>query len=145
AAEHRASGIALRIVGRLGPRFARRGRTRGALVVGAPAGERHSLPLALLADVVRSAGWEVHDLGADVPPADFAASAASVPRLVAVGVSVTSSSCVAAAAETIAVLREALPVPVLVGGRAVTDEAVAEALGADGWAVDGRGVVDLLD
>jgi hypothetical protein len=27
----------------------------------------------------------------------------------------------------------------------VTDEAVAMALGADGWAVDGRGVVELLD
>ena len=36
AEEHRASVVATRLVGRLGPRFARRGRSRGSLVVGAP-------------------------------------------------------------------------------------------------------------
>ena len=39
ADEHRATAIVLRLVGRLGPRFARRGRKRGTVVVGAPAGE----------------------------------------------------------------------------------------------------------
>jgi len=72
AAEHRASGIVLRIVGRLGPRFVRRGRSRGTVVLGAPPGERHGLPVALLADLLRGSGWEIHDLGADVPAADFA-------------------------------------------------------------------------
>src|SRR5262245_33964884 len=65
--EHRASVIIGRLLGRLGPRFLRRGRSRGVVVLGAPAGERHALPLALLSDVVRGAGWDVSDLGADVP------------------------------------------------------------------------------
>ena len=43
AVEHRASVIAGRLVGRLGHRFLRRGRNRGTVVLGAPAGERHAL------------------------------------------------------------------------------------------------------
>ena len=53
AVEHRASVIAGQLVGRLGHRFLRRGRSRGTVVLSAPAGERHGLPLALLADLLR--------------------------------------------------------------------------------------------
>jgi excisionase family DNA binding protein len=147
ALEHRASGIAGRIVGRLGPRFVRRGRTRGTVVLGAPPGDHHALPAALVADLLRSAGWEVHDLGADVPSADFAEVARAVPRLAAVGVSVMARECLEAARETVVGLRASVPasVPVLVGGYAVADETEAAALGADGWAADGGGAVGLLD
>ncbi len=147
AIEHRASGIAMRIVGRLGPRFVRRGRTRGTIVVGTPPGDHHALPVALLADLLRGAGWEVHDLGADVPSADFARTASQTQRLAAVGVSLTAPDRVEAARSTVAELRSALPptVPILVGGGAVASEEHARELGADGWASDGRGVVQLLD
>ena len=66
ATEHRASGIAHRLIGRLGPRFVRRGRTRGVVVLGTAAHERHALPLAVLGDLARSEGFEVSDLGADL-------------------------------------------------------------------------------
>ncbi len=146
ATEHRASGIAMRVLGRLGPRFARRGRTRGGIVIGTPAGEQHSLPVAMLADLLRSGGWEVSDLGCDVPPDDFARMARQVERLVAVGVSVTNPSCLDDTAHTISVLRAALgTVPVLVGGRAVGSSAEAAALGADAWAPDGRAACALLE
>jgi excisionase family DNA binding protein len=147
AAEHRASGIAMRIIGRLGPRFARRGRTRGTIVLGAPPGDHHSLPVALLADLLRAAGWEVHDLGADVPIVDFVGVASATPRLAAVGVSVMASACLESAREAVASLRAVVPpaVPVLLGGLAVPGEAEARALGADAWASDGRQVVALVD
>jgi len=147
ATEHRASGIALRLVGRLGPRFVRRGRTRGVVVLGTPAGERHSLPVSLLADLLRAAGFEVSDLGADLPAEAFAKAARDEPgRLVAVGVSVTSPGALDAARELLAVLREEVPgVPLLVGGRAVTGEADAVALGAHAFAADGRGLVALVE
>jgi excisionase family DNA binding protein len=146
ATEHRASGIAMRVLGRLGPRFARRGRTRGGVVLGTPAGEHHSLPVAMLGDLLRSGGWEVSDLGCDVPPDDFARVASQVERLVAVGVSVTNPACLDAAAHTVAVLRSSLgPVPILVGGLAVASAAEANALGADAWASDGRAACALLD
>jgi excisionase family DNA binding protein len=143
--EHRASGIALRLVGRLGPRFVRRGRTRGAVLLGAPAGELHALPLAMLADLVRSGGWEVSDLGADVPAPSFAQAALALPRLVACGLSVTTAASLPAAEEAIRAVHERVPgVPVVVGGQAIDDE-VAARLGADGVATDGRALLGLLD
>ena len=115
-------------------------------MLGTPAGERHALPVALLADLVRGAGWEVSDLGCDVPAASFARTVADVEHLAAVGVSISTPECVVAGTETIAALRSvADSVPILVGGYAVRDEAHALALGADGWASDGRAVVALLD
>jgi excisionase family DNA binding protein len=143
--EHRATGIAFRLLGRLGPRFARRGRTRGTIVVGAPTGERHSLPVAMLADLLRGEGWEVSDLGADMPIASFVGSVLSTPGLVAVGVSVTSEECLAAAMELIAALQRAVPnVPVVVGGLAVRDDEHARSLGATAWASSAASLASLL-
>ena len=145
--EHRATGIAFRLIGRLGPRFARRGRTRGAVLLGAPVGERHSLPVALLADLVRGEGWEVSDLGVDLPHESFLHAALDTPDLVAVGVSITSADCLPATEQLLAVLKAALPpeVFVAVGGYAVKNLAHATALGADGWASTAREFVDQLD
>jgi excisionase family DNA binding protein len=147
ALEHRASGIVLRLLGRLGPRFGRRGRTRGTVLLGAPAGERHSIPLAMVADLVRSAGWEVFDLGADVPVASFVDMARDASRLAAVGVSVTADASLGPAREVVCALREAVgkQAPILVGGRAVLDDAHAATLGSDGYAANGRSMVLLLD
>ena len=50
ASEHRATAVVQRLIGRLGPQFGRRGRTRGVVVVGAPAGETHALVVSMLAD-----------------------------------------------------------------------------------------------
>jgi len=134
--EHRATGIAFRLIGRLGPRFARRGRTKGVVLVGAPAGERHSLPIALLTDLLRGEGWDASDLGVDLPSESFVHAAQHTSDLVSVGVSVTAADCLDAAAELLHALRAALPVGVFlaVGGLAVQDLAHAQALGADGWA-----------
>jgi excisionase family DNA binding protein len=146
AVEHMASGIAMRIIGRLGPRFTRRGRSRGTVVLGAPSGERHGLPVALLADLVRQAGWDVRDLGADTPPSSFAHAALHADDVVAVGVSVTTAEALPTAEAALRALREAVPaVHLVIGGRAVVDEAHAHALGADAWASDGRTFVTLLD
>jgi methanogenic corrinoid protein MtbC1 len=146
AVEHRASVITGRLLGRLGPRFHRRGRSRGTVVLGAPAGEHHALPLALLADVVRGRGWDVSDLGADVPARSFARTAAATQQLRMVGVSISTPESMGAGEATIAILRGALNgVPILAGGHAVVDEAHARAIGADGWAPHGRAVVALLD
>ena len=50
ADEHRASVVAGRLVGRLGPRLRTRGARRGSVVVGAVAGDTHALPTAIAAD-----------------------------------------------------------------------------------------------
>ena len=144
--EHRATGIAFRLIGRLGPRFARRGRTRGAVLLGSPEGERHSLPIALLADLLRGVGWEVSDMGADMPRDSFVKAAQRTTDLVAVGVSVTSVGCLDAAAALLAALREQVVgnVYLAVGGLAVQDVDHAVALGADGWAKSAHDFADQL-
>jgi excisionase family DNA binding protein len=144
--EHRATGIVMRLIGRLGPRFVRRGRTRGSVVIGAPTGEMHSLPIALLSDLVRKHGWEVSDLGADVPASAFVHATLTTPDTVAVGVSVTFREHLPAAASAVAAVREAAPhVLVVVGGYAVQNVDDGLAIGAHAVALDAKGFVALLD
>lgn len=146
AVEHRACAIATRLVGRLGPRFSRPGRSRGAVVVGSPPGEQHALPIALVADLVRGEGFDVVDVGADLPAASFAGMAAITGRLVAVMVSATTSDRDDAVAEAVAAVRAAVPdAAVFVGGAGVANGVAAARLGADGWARDGRGALALLE
>lgn len=144
--EHRASVIVMRLIGRLGPRFNRRGQTRGTVVLGAAPGDTHGLPTALLGDLVRSAGFAVLDLGADVPVDAFVRAAQAAERLVAVGIAVTTPGNDAAVRALTTALRRALPdVPVLVGGGAVRRREEAVVLGADDWAPDALGAVALLE
>ncbi|MEY4174665.1 MAG: hypothetical protein RI900_1830 [Actinomycetota bacterium] len=146
AIEHRATGIAFRLLGRLGPRFARRGRTRGSVLIGTPPGERHSLPVAMLGDLLRGEGWEVSDLGADMPIDSFVRTAQGMPDLAAVGVSVTMPESLPAAAELLEALAAAVPGAYLVvGGAAVTDLEHALALGAEGWAPGARELIEQIN
>lgn len=145
ALEHRASGIAMRLIGRLGPRFVRPGRTRGVVVIGAPAGERHGLPVAMLSDLVRHQGWEVSDLGADVPDASFVHAVTTTPDVVAVGVSITTPESVPSARRACTALHAAVPgLLVVVGGSGAHGMTAAD-LAADAIAHDGAGFAALLD
>ena len=145
ADEHRASTVAARIVARLGPRFARPGRRRGTVVLGAPAGDRHALPSAILSDLLRGAGFDVVDLGADTPDQSFVDAAVEADRLVAVAVSVTAPDAVDGVPGTVRALRAAVPdAAVLVGGGAVPDGEAAHRLGSDAWAGTPEAVLDLF-
>jgi methanogenic corrinoid protein MtbC1 len=136
AQEHRATAIATRIVGRLGRRFHVRGRPKGRVVVGTPSGERHSLAVSMVADLIRGAGFEVIDLGADMPVEAFVEAVVDAAPLAAVAVSVTNPGSTAEAARLLAALRDATDVPIVIGGGAVTNEEQAKRLGADAWAPD---------
>jgi methanogenic corrinoid protein MtbC1 len=146
AEEHRASGIATRLVGRLGSRAVRRGRPRGTIVLGSPAGERHALVVAMLADLLRLEGWDVCDLGADTPSESFVHVLATMDGVTAVGISVTDPTHLDSCAATCAALRAAgVQVPIYVGGQAVVSEAHAVELGADGHAADAATLIRLLE
>lgn len=134
ADEHQASAIMLRLIGRLGPRMRRRGRTRGAVVLAAPPGDHHSVPVALLTDLLRMRGFRVHDLGADVPADPLADTARHAERLVGVGIGATTSHNEEHIAESVAAVRAAVDAPIVLGGRAVPDRDSARRLGADAWA-----------
>jgi excisionase family DNA binding protein len=143
--EHRASVVARRVISRLGPRFNRRGRKRGVVVLGAVAGERHEIPGAMVADELRGAGFEVVDLGADTPAESFVTAAERL-RPLCVLLSVTGTGHEAAVADAVRSLRAHTDAVVLVGGAAVPDEQAAVALGSDRFTgVDARQVVAVVE
>jgi len=143
--EHRATGIAMRIVGRIGPRFTRRGRARGVVALGAPSGEFHALPVAMLGDLLRLRGWEVSDFGVDMPSESIAHVIRETSDLLAVGLSAMSEDNLPALAEACAAARAADPeVLVVVGGHAVLDDEHALTLGAHARAAGGEEMHELL-
>jgi excisionase family DNA binding protein len=142
--EHTVTAVATRLIGRLGPRFVRRGRKHGTVVVGGAPGDPHALGVAMLADLLRAHGYRVVDLGANVPVRSFVDAVEHAERLVAVGVSVSDSALVPAAAEVVAAVGERTDRPVLIGG-SVTDQATAAAVGAAGWAPDGEAAAALIE
>lgn len=129
--EHRATGIALRLMAQIGPRFVRRGRSKGTVLMGAPEGEEHGVIVAMVADLVRERGWTVHDVGADLPAAALAEAVRGTDDLVAVCIGVTVAQSLRHARESIAAVKAVSDVPVFAGGAAVRDEAHARDLGAD--------------
>jgi MerR family transcriptional regulator, light-induced transcriptional regulator len=136
AQEHLASAVLLRVCGRLGPLFNRPGRTRGSVVVGAPAGDHHALPSVLFGDLLRGRQLAVVQLGADTPVSSFVEAAVGADRLLGVAIGVTMTGADQAVADTATALHDAGVAPVVVGGRAVRSVGAASALGADRWAGD---------
>jgi 5-methyltetrahydrofolate--homocysteine methyltransferase len=142
ADEHRAAAIATRIVGRVSTRFTHRGRPRGRVVIGTPPGEAHALPVSMVADMFRGAGFDVVDLGADLPIESFVAAAVGGGPVTAIAVSVTTTTVLPMAQRLIGSLRAATDTPIVVGGSAILDEDQAAGLGADAFAADGPAAVE---
>ena len=124
--EHLASSVAATIVGRMGPRFRRRGRHLGSVIIAMPVGERHGLGAAMLADIVADAGYEVLNVGPDTPPASLASAIRSRDDLMAVVVSIVDAARLPAGARLIAAARAANgEVPIMAGGFAIPDAQTA--------------------
>ncbi len=102
----------------------------GKVVLATMRGDIHDLGKNLLVTLLRARGFEVHDLGEDVPPQEFVNKAQEVGADV-VGISALISLAVSKMAETVAILKQSgIPAKVIVGGAAVTRE-TAETIGAD--------------
>ncbi len=120
ADEHRASAVAVRLISRLGARFARRGPKRGSVIITTPPAEQHSVPVAIATDLLRWAGFDVIELGADTPADALAHAAAGVPDLLAVAMACTTQASTGAARRVVAHLHQALPgTTVLLAGAAI--------------------------
>ena len=144
--EHLATAVALRLVSRLGPRFTRRGPKRPSVVLGTPPGELHSLPTAMAANVLRGQGYEVVDLGANVPVEAFATAVAKATRPLAVAIAITAGDHDRSVRAIVRELKKSAPqVAVLVGGAGIEDAAHAERLGARWTGADALSLGGLLD
>ncbi len=147
AEEHLASAVAARVIGRMGPRFARRGRPKGTVITAMPPGERHGFGVSMLADVLRGAGYSVLDLGPDTPIPSLLAALTRTGDVSAVCISVVFDELIDAAQEMIAAAKQEVGphVPVLVGGRAVSSIEAARAIGADAYAQDPDQATELIE
>jgi len=146
ADQHLATAVVARLVARLGARFRRPGRARGTAVFGAAPGELHSLPIAIASDLVRLRGYDVLELGADVPPEAFVSAAARTPRLICIGIGVTQPELLGAVQQVLdAVRAHDGEVPVLVGGLAAATFGATRLRGVSGIAADGAAAVALVE
>jgi excisionase family DNA binding protein len=145
AQEHQASAIVLRLVGRLGPRFVRRGRKRGTVLLGAPPADGHGLPSALLTDLLRGRGFEVIDLGANVPSESWRGAVEALARVSAIGLCATSPANEHNVRETIRHIHQVTSAPIVLGGQAITSAAAASELGADAFSASFADAVTCID
>ncbi|MCC5951805.1 MAG: B12-binding domain-containing protein [Acidimicrobiia bacterium] len=143
--EHLASNIVLRCIGRLGPRFARRGRRRGGVLLAAPAGDAHGIPLHLSADLLRGRGFDVIDLGANVPAPSIGHALRRVDRLLCVGICATLPDNDDAISDALTAIRAVSDVPVLLGGFGVTSEERALELGASVYSTSSDDLVNIVE
>jgi methanogenic corrinoid protein MtbC1 len=108
------------------------------VVLAAPAGELHGLPVSIGANLLRWQGFNVVELGADTPPEALAeavaneAGAGNDAGPLAVGIVSTLSGGDQWVKLSVAEVRRACPgVPVLLGGAAIKNASQALRLGAD--------------
>jgi len=116
----------------------------GTVVMGTVQGDIHDIGKSLVTMMLEGRGFEVVDLGVDVPPAEFVrAVAENDARLV--GLSGLLTTSMRAMEQTVGLVRETFPggeVKVMVGGAPITPD-YADEIGADGSARDAGGAVGL--
>jgi excisionase family DNA binding protein len=144
ATERIAVATASRLLSRLGGQFPHRGRKRGTVVLAAPPGEYHGVPLLLVANLIRHAGYTVMELGTDTPAVDIVDAVAAHPKVVAVGLGVTTVDRLDATRALVRAVRAAHPtVPILLGGQAIRNVDIALLAGATAWSA-GPDLIDQL-
>ena len=117
----------------------------GRIVIGTVKGDLHDIGKNLVASMMEGAGFEVIDLGVDVPPETFiAAIREKKPQIV--GMSALLTVTMPAIKTTIDALVAAgvrTRVKIMIGGAPVTEEYASE-VGADAYSENANGAVGLV-
>lgn len=129
----------------LKPHLAQTGNgTRHKVVIGVVEGDTHDIGKNLVRIMLETSGFELFDLGRDVPPADFVAKAREVGADI-IALSTLMTTTMEGMAEVIRLLGEASirdNVKVIVGGGPIS-QAFANRIGADGYAANAGAAVKL--
>lgn len=129
----------------LEPEFARRGTSReilGRVVIGTIEGDIHEIGKTLVSTMLSASGFEVHDLGVDVPIMTFVEKAREVNADL-IGISALLTTTMVRQKDVIEALEDSglrEQVKVMVGGAPVTQGWAVE-IGADGYSEDAVGAV----
>jgi 5-methyltetrahydrofolate--homocysteine methyltransferase len=109
----------------------------GKMVIGTVQGDVHDIGKNLVVMMVESAGFEVHDLGVDVPVEKFLETV-RVEKPDLIGLSALLTSTMPMIKQTVVALTESglrRKAKVMIGGAPVTKE-FCDQIGADGYAAD---------
>ena len=116
----------------------------GTAIIGTVQGDMHDIGKNLVAMVAEGGGYEVIDLGIDVPTEKFLDAAAEKPNAV-VGLSALLTTTMTNMAETVKAMKAKNPATrIMVGGAPVTEH-FAHEIGADCYSADPQGAVDYLN
>ena len=110
----------------------------GKLIIGTVAGDLHDIGKNLVAMMIESAGFEVIDLGVDVPVNKFIEAVHANPDVKIVALSALLTTTMPAMRETVAALNaeDFRPnIKIMVGGAPITQE-FADEIGADAYTAD---------
>jgi corrinoid protein of di/trimethylamine methyltransferase len=119
-------------------------RSAGGVVIGTVRGDIHEIGKSLVATMLAANGFEVHDLGVDVPVEKFVETVKQTGAVL-VGLSALLTTTMGGQKTVVEALRTAGlrdRVKVMVGGAPVTQKWASE-IGADGYAQDAVAAVDL--
>ena len=113
---------------------------RGKIVIATVKGDVHDIGKNIVKVLLENYGFEVIDLGKDVPPEKVAEAVIKNNAKLA-GLSALMTTTVPAMEETIKLLRKLAPeCKIMVGGAVMTEE-YAEMIGADSYSADAMGAV----
>jgi len=110
----------------------------GKVIIGTVAGDLHDIGKNLVAMMIESAGFEVIDLGVDVPIEKFLTTYEENPDTKIIACSALLTTTMPALQQTVAAINEAPwrgNVKVMVGGAPITQE-FADEIGADAYTAD---------
>jgi len=114
----------------------------GKFLIGTVQGDLHDIGKNLVAMMLKGAGFEVIDIGVDVPAEKFIEQAKAT-GIQLIGMSALLTTTMPAMEKTLKALKDAgVSAKILVGGAPVT-QGYADKIGANGYAPDAASAVDL--
>ena len=131
-------------VGVLKPLLAGDGASKlGKYIMGTVAGDLHDIGKNLVEMMIEASGFEVIDLGVDVPAEAFVQALRDNPDCKIIGVSALLTTTLDAMKETVKAIKDSgIDVKIMVGGAPVT-QAFADEIGADYYTVDAGSAAEL--
>jgi 5-methyltetrahydrofolate--homocysteine methyltransferase len=120
-------------------------KSLGKILIGTPEGDIHDIGKSLVIALLKGQGFDVIDLGVDVPPETFVEVAMNEnPDIV--GISGLLTMTISKMIETVTILKKkGIKAKIIVGGGILSEESCKN-IGADAWAKDGwEGVKKIKD
>ena len=110
--------------------------SRGTILIGTVEGDIHDIGKCLVVSLLQGQGFNVVDLGSDVPPQEFLQKAKEINPIL-IGLSGLMTMSISKMIETVQLLKsENIPSRIIVGGGILSKES-CEMVGADEYAKDG--------